>query len=185
MTKQELIVNCSSNGLTSIPETFPNSTTHLLLNNNHLHIIPNDAFINLSHLICLDLSNCELYKMENMSFHHLLNLKTLILKNNYLSANNASFPDEVFCPLQNQLQTLDIRGNLKGLPVEFYAYPEKALSCLKSLQVLRIDCIPNLNLPDTLSQMHNLTTLDFSNGLKVHNVTNDFFIQFQNFQLKC
>ena len=131
--------------------------------------------MNLSHLVCLDLSSCELYAIENMTLDHLPNLKNLILKNNNLSANNASFPDDVFCPLQNQLQTLDIRGNLIGLPVQFHTYPEKALSCLKSLQVLRMDCIPNLNLPDTLSQMHNLTTLDFSNGLKVHNVTNDFF----------
>ena len=131
--------------------------------------------MNLSHLVCLDLSSCELYKMENMTFDHLPNLKTLILKNNHLSTNNASFPAEVFCPLETQLQTLDIRGNLKGMPAEFYAYPEKALSCLKSLHVLRMDCIPNLNLPNTLSQMHNLTTFDFSNGLKVHNVTNGFF----------
>ena len=183
---QEFIVNCSSTGLTSIPETLPNSTTHLLLNNNHFHIIPNDAFINLSHLVCLNLSNCDLYKMENMEFNHLPNLKTLILKNNHLSTNNVSFPDDVFCPLGNQLQTLDIRGNLKGMPVGFYAYPEKALSCLKSLQVLRMDCITNLNLPDTLSQMNNLTTLDFSNGHKMHyvNVTYGFFNSVSKLQIE-
>ena len=112
-----------------------------------------------------------------MTFDHLPNLKTLILKNNNLSTDNASFPAEVFCPLANQLQTLDIRGNLKGLSVEFHTYPVKALSCLKSLQVLRMDCIPNLNLPDTLSQMHNLTTLDFSKDPTLHNVnvTDGFF----------
>ena len=164
----------------SIPETFPNSTTHLLLNNNHFQLTPNDAFMNLSHLVCLDLSNCDLDKMENMSFDHLPNLKTLILKNNHLSTNNVSFPDEVFCPLENQLQTLDIRGNL------FYAYPEKALSCLKSLQVLRMDSITNLNLPDTLSQMHNLTTLDFSNSHKMHyvTVTNGFFNSVSKLQIE-
>ena len=184
MTKQEFIVNCSSIGLTSIPETFPNSTTHLLLNNNHLLLIPNNAFKNLSHLVCLDISNSGLYKMEKMAFHHLTNLKTLILKNNHLSASNASYPDGIFCPFENELETLDIRGNLKGLAATFHTYPEKALGCLKSLEVLRMDCIPNLNLPGTLSQMHNLTTLDFSNGLQVHNVTNGFFNSVSNLQIE-
>ena len=110
-----------------------------------------------------------------MSFDHLLNLKTLILKNNYLSANNASFPDDVFCPLKNQLQTLDIRGNLEGLPVEFHTYPEKALRCLKSLYMLRMDCISDINLPETLINMQNLKTVDFSNGLKAPIITNHFF----------
>ena len=171
-------------GLTSIPETFPNSTTHLLLNNNHLHLIPNNAFKNLSHLVCLDISNSGLYKMENMAFHHLPNLKTLILKNNHLSANNASYPDSIFCPVESELQTLDIRGNLKGLPAKFHTYPEKALDCLKFVKVLRMDCIPDLNLPDSLSQMHNLTTLDFSNGLEVHNVTNEFFDSVSKLQIE-
>ena len=182
-TKEEFLVNCSYANLISVPNALPNSTTHLLLNNNNLHLIPNGAFMNLSHLICLDLSNCELYKMENMTFDHLPNLKTLMLKNNNLSANNASFPDDVFCPLENQLQTLDIRGNLKGLSLEFHTYPEKALSCLKSLQVLRMDCIADVNLPETLNQMHSLKTLDFSNGLKEINITNQFFNSVSKLQI--
>ena len=174
-TKEEFLVNCSYANLISVPKALPNSTTHLLLNNNPLHLVPNDAFMNLSHLLCIDLSNCDLYKMENMAFDHLPILKTLILKNNYLSANNASFPGEVFCPLKNQLQTLDIRANLDGPPVEFHTFPEKALRCLKSLHVLRMDCISDLNLPEILINMQNLKAVDFSNGLKAPIITNHFF----------
>ena len=123
----------------------------------------------------LDISNNKLYKIEKLAFHNLSNLRYLILNNNYLSDKNGSYPDDVFCPLANRLDTIDIQRNLERLPLDFHSYPDKALSCLKSLDTLRLDCVSGQKLPHGFSELSLLKTLDFSEGIKAANISDEFF----------
>ena len=159
----------------NLPKSFPNLTTHLLLNDNNINCIRDEAFSSLVNLSWLDISNNKLYKIENRAFHNLSNLRILILNNNYLSDKNGSYPDDVFCPLANQLKSLDIRGNLARLSSNFHSYPDKALSCLKSLETLRLDCISGQKLPHRFSELSLLKTLDFSEGLQAANISVGLF----------
>ena len=182
-TTNEFLTNCSNVGFTNLPKSFPNLTTHLLLKDNNLNYIRDKAFSSLVNLSWLDISNNKLYKIESQAFHNLSNLKILILKNNYLSDKNGSYPDDVFCPLANKLETLDIRRNLERLPFDFHTYPDKALSCLKSLETLRLDCISGQKLPHGFSKLSHLKTLDFSEGLQVANISDEFFDSVSNLKI--
>ena len=180
----EFLTNCSYVGFTNLPKSFPNLTTHLFLNGNNLNYIRDKAFSNLLKLTCLDISNNKLYKIEKLAFHNLSNLRILILNANYLSDKNGSYPEDVFCPLANQLKSLDIRGNLERLPLDFHSYPDKALSCLKSLETLRLDCISSQKLPYGFSKLSHLKTLDFSEGLQAANISDDFFDSVSNLKIE-
>ena len=171
----EFLTDCSNAGLTAIPENFPNITTHLLLNDNNFNAIRNKTFTNLNKLVWLDISNSSVYQMEKKAFMNLENLGVLLLKNNHLTVKNGSYADCVFCPLQNQLEILDIRGNLRELTRDFKAYPDEALSCLGSLEILRLDCISDRKLSNGLSKMLNLKQLDFSDGTQALNIPDDMF----------
>ena len=146
-----------------------------MLSNNNLNYISDEAFSSLLNLTWLDISNNKLYKIAKLAFQNLSNLRILILTNNYLSGKNGSYPDDVFCPLVNQLESVDIRGNLARLPTHFHTYPDKALSCLKSLETLRLDCISGQKLPNGFSKLSHLKTLDFSGGLQAANISHGFF----------
>ena len=113
--------------------------------------------------------------MKNWHYNNISNLRNLILNNNYLSDKNGSYPDDVFCPLANRLDTIDIRGNLERLPLDFHSYPDKALRCLKSLDTLRLDCVSGQKLPHGFSELSLLKTLDFSEGLQAANISDEFF----------
>ena len=171
----EFLTNCSNVGFENLPKIFPNVTTHLLLSNNNLNYIRDEAFSNLLNLTWLDISNNKLYKIKRLAFLNLSNLRFLTLSNNFLSDKNGSYPGDVFCPLENQLESLDMRGNLAKLSSDLHTYPDKALSCLKSLETLRLDCISGQKLPHGFSKMSHLKSLDFSNGLQAANISNDFF----------
>ena len=171
----EFLSDCSSAGLTSIPENIPKITTRLLLHGNTFHVIRNSSFTTLSNLVWLDISNCSVYQIEMIAFQNLSNLGVLLLNNNHLSEKNGSYSDDLFCPLRKQLKLLDIRGNLIDLPSNYRTYPVEALSCLESLEILRLDCISDASLPHGFSKMSSLRELDFSQGTPALNIPDDMF----------
>ncbi|MBN3319014.1 LRTM2 protein, partial [Atractosteus spatula] len=78
-------VDCSDNGLLSLPANLPLNTKSLLLFNNKLSALPPGAFSNLSSLESLDLSNNFLDNLPPALFRELGNLSELVLRNNSLT----------------------------------------------------------------------------------------------------
>ena len=64
---------------------------------------------------------------------------------------------------------------MERLPLDFHTYPDKAPSCLKSLETLRLDYISGQKLPHGFSKLSHLKTLDFSEGLQATNISDGFF----------
>ncbi|XP_039626895.1 leucine-rich repeat and transmembrane domain-containing protein 2-like [Polypterus senegalus] len=81
-----MTVDCSDNGLLSLPANLPSNTKTLLLLNNKLSLLPPWAFSNLSSLENLDLSNNFLDNLPSSLFRQLGNLSELILRNNSITS---------------------------------------------------------------------------------------------------
>ena len=109
---RQFLTNCSNVELTSVPDSIPPNTTHLLLNNNIFYQLRNNSFENLTKLQWLDVSNCYIYKMEAHAFQGLQNLQILILQNNQLNEKNNLYAQGVFSVLAETLKFFDISKNL-------------------------------------------------------------------------
>ena len=66
-TKQ-FLTDCSDAELTSVPDNIPPNTAHLDLNNNTFNQLRNNSFKRLVKLQWLDVSSCQIYKMEVHAF---------------------------------------------------------------------------------------------------------------------
>ena len=121
--------------------------------------------------------------MESHAFTGLQHLNILFLTHNYLSEKNNSFPHDVFKSLSNQLQFLDISGNLKDKYESFLSYPAEALSVLNSLKSLRLDCISGLKLDREFGNLTNLKELDFSGGIQADYLPDDMFSSISNLNI--
>ena len=141
---RQFLTNCSNAELTSVPDNIPPNTTHLILNNNTFYQLRNNSFEKLVKLQWLDVSNCQIYQIEQFAFLGLKNLQTLSLKDNHLNEKKNSYIPGVFSMLAEKLTFLDISNNLD---VKYsISYPGEALSVLNSLETLRLDCISGLEL---------------------------------------
>ena len=160
------VVNCSHNGLKSIPKNIPIRTTHLYLDNNNIKILENESFKQgnrgFSHLVTLSIKRNKLEKIESAAFRGLPNLKELNLYNNSLE-KETSLPKLVFKSVNKSLKMLDIRLNLMNPNIELVNYP-KSVSELHNLVELRIDCLTNKSLPVEYSSLKHLQTLIFGGG---------------------
>ena len=76
-------LNCSYRQLNSIPLNIPYSTTHLLLNNNHIKLI-NNSFKYLTKLKYLSLSNNNLEYLSKDLFSQINEIEYLDLSSNYI-----------------------------------------------------------------------------------------------------
>ncbi|XP_036361051.1 leucine-rich repeat-containing protein 4-like [Octopus sinensis] len=75
-------IDCSSRGLTSVPQPIPPNVQSLDLNSNSIENIQSDTFQNLSSLMTLVLENNNIVKIEVNIFRDLPSLMTLLLNDN-------------------------------------------------------------------------------------------------------
>ena len=121
-TKQ-FLTDCSNVELSSVPDNIPLNTTHLLLSNNKFYQLRNNSFEKLLKLEWLDISNCQIYHIEEHAFFGLKNLQNLSLRDINLNEKNNSYAQGVFSMLAEKLISLDIRGNLKNKHEHPMSYP--------------------------------------------------------------
>ena len=126
----------------------------------------------------LDVSNCQIYQIEQLAFLGLQNLQTLSLKDNHLNEKNNSYEQGVFSTLAENLTFLDIS---KNLDVKYnVSYPGEALIVLNSLETLRLDCISGLELDKGFENLTNLKELDFSGGIQADYLPDHMFSSISN-----
>ena len=174
------MTNCSYAGLTSIPTNISSLTSYLMLVGNNFKTIKNNSFANLVHLTWLDLSNSQIYHIESDAFLELQMLGVLLLKDNYLCEKNNSYAEGVFDALGKGLKLLDIRGNLKTISLEMRSYPGKAFKVLRSLHILKLDCVWGRKLSKEFQNLINLKELDFSYGTEAEGLPIDMFDSVSN-----
>ena len=167
-----------------MPEDISVNTTHLLLNDNKFNRLRNNSFKELTNLVWLDLSRCDIYQMETHAFVGPRHLNALFLTQNHLCQKNNSYAQDVFKNLSNQLKFLDISGNLMSIPQNLLSYPAEALSVLSSLKTLRLDCISGLKLDNEFGNLTNLKKLDFSGGTQADHLPDDMFSSISNLNIE-
>ena len=141
----ETWTDCSYQKLSSDSINISVSTTHLILSHNLIRTIKPGHFTLLKNLTYLDISNNLLKTLHPALFTGLTKLTVLNISGNNLSSKS-SFPKGVFKPLSSSLLELDMRHNLIDLRITQGMYPEEALSDLRVLKVLKIDCMRGKNL---------------------------------------
>ena len=132
--------NYSHLALSSASINISISTTHLSLSNNLIKTIKPGDFKLFKNLTYLDISNNLLKMLHLASFIGLTKLTVLNISGNELSSSS-SYPKGVFKPLSLSLLELDMRHNLIDLRITKGMYPDDTLADLRSLKVLKIDCI--------------------------------------------
>ena len=136
----ETWTNCSNLALSSATINISVSTTHLILSGNVIKTIKPGQFKLFKNLTYLDISNNYLKMLHPASFIGLTKLTVLNISGNNLRSSS-SFPIGVFKPLSLSLLELDMRHNLIDLRITKGMYPDDTLADLRSLKVLKIDCI--------------------------------------------
>ena len=151
-----------------------------MLVGNNFKTIKNNSFSNLVNLVWLDLSNSQIHRIESGAFLKLQTLGVLLLRDNHLCEKRNSYAEGVFDILGKELKILDIRGNLKNISPTMRSYPGKALSVLRSLDILKLDCVWGRNLSEEFQNLTNLKELDFSYGTEAQYLPNDMFDSVSN-----
>ncbi|XP_063261022.1 platelet glycoprotein Ib alpha chain-like isoform X2 [Prinia subflava] len=182
--KDLLEVNCTGQALSTVPPDLPADTGILLLSDNRLESLSTTAFLLLTHLEDIDLTNNGLVALHTGAL--LPSLKELTLSHNALAALPAlqGLPAlthlavahnslETLAPgafrTVPQLQNLDLRGN------KMQQLPQEAFAGLRALREL--DLSDNLlkELPKELLQdLQKLETLWLS-GNQLRTLPTDFF----------
>ena len=173
--KHKFIVDCSNADLTAVPEDIPVRVTHLILDNNNIQILPNEAFKGkqqgLDNLLVLSIKNNNLYKIGTTAFKYLPKIQTLNLFNNNISFLSKS----VFTPIRKSLLILDIRMNIKKDNTQSSHYLQ-AIAKLTNLVELKIDIIKHKSLPKEYGQLKHLQKLTFLGGGRyIKLIPNDMF----------
>lgn len=107
---ENVVVDCSHQGLTSIPEFDSEesfSTWKLVMAGNPLGKIPTGAIMNLTGLTELDLSDCAINEIKEASFAGPTRLDRLILKDNDIT----DLPEHMFHRHSPALSDLNLSGN--------------------------------------------------------------------------
>lgn len=120
-------VVCSNMELSQVfpPESFPNRTVTLIMNNNRIQELRNGSFFGLSTLEKLDLRSNLISHIEPGAFLGLASLKRLDLSNNSIGCLNA----DIFKGLTNLIR-LNISGNM------FSSLAQGTFDSLASLKAL-------------------------------------------------
>merc|ERR550539_1324756 len=100
------IADCRQKKLTTIPKHFPEDTTEIRLEQNHITEVPPKAFVGYKRLRRIDLSNNEIRKLAPDAFRGLKALTSLVLYGNRIS----SLPTQVFHGLTS-MQLLLLNSN--------------------------------------------------------------------------
>ncbi|XP_050977056.1 toll-like receptor 8b [Labeo rohita] len=157
-----VILDCSGRSLKRIPKNLIWNTTELDFADNKIEYLPKDAFWNLSNVTQINLRKNQIEKClekDNGVFSRLVNLETLLLDDNKMTA----FPRD----LPPGLRKLSLSSNnIKTIGPSDFAGTKK-------LKILRLNknCYHNVSLELTIHnetfQHLNLTDLELSkNGLR-------------------
>ncbi|XP_050396523.1 toll-like receptor 4 isoform X2 [Patella vulgata] len=131
--------NCSSIGISRVPGNLPRNTTTLDLTFNHIEILRNNDFRNLTHLRYLDISFNPINTLEVWAFNGLASLLVLEVNGHELNYTNySSIPSDVFSPLQS-LITLSFRSNVSRFPNRDFDLRDGVFGPLKRLKHLNMD----------------------------------------------
>ncbi|XP_051788678.1 podocan [Erpetoichthys calabaricus] len=165
-------VDCEGVNLAEFPEDLPESTRHLLLQNNRIHEIPHEMLARLQKLETLNLQNNLLtsHGLEDEAFEVLENLNYLYLSNNKLTAPPRFLPPSLISVdfAVNQLtkvylHTFGQKAGLKsvylhnnkltdaGLPDHVFNGSDNIETLIMSSNFLKY--VPK-NLPVSLNKLH-------------------------------
>ncbi|XP_050393691.2 toll-like receptor 4 [Patella vulgata] len=169
----EYIVDCSELSLKQIPSNIPENATCLILKDNLIENIPAYIF-NGTNLSYLDISNNHIKSLHRFSFHGLGTLMSLDLHNNNINMEPSNYPVGVFQTFV-KLQNLDISTNKVNVGSTLI-YPSESFSDLKSLQTLKIDGLPSIEMGSGFSNLAKLKILNFTGHCKTAVIRNDSFI---------
>lgn len=158
-------MNCSHRRLTEVPLDLPANTTTLLLNNNDIGTLQQNAFCSLTELRHLDLSVNKLKsdKIAPDTFNALGLLLYLDISYNSLCMSNACFPQRLYRPLYS-LKVFMVTGNTARDQRGPKEYPFRSLSVLQTLTELHISGIDHVDIPSDISLFKNLEVLDLYGG---------------------
>ena len=154
--------DCSHLGWTRVPQDLPPTVLVLNMSGNSLASLSACPFCGLPSLETLDLSENQIGQLENSSFSGLLQLRRLSLRRNELRMTPGVFPGDAFKDLV-RLEHLDLHSNQPPDSGSHLAYPDAALSSLRSLRTLRIDGLAgNVELGPGFAKLTNLEMLDMN-----------------------
>ncbi|XP_055999427.1 slit homolog 2 protein-like [Ostrea edulis] len=101
-------VDMSGTDYTTIPKELPKKLVTYRMMMGKLETLQSDSFIRYPNIVYLDLSNNNIYKIQQGTFDPLVNMTTLYIGFNKLT--DASFPSNVFSKCRS-IQSIDLRFN--------------------------------------------------------------------------
>jgi len=175
---ENIVVDCSHQGLTSIPVFDPEesfSTWKLIMTGNHLGKIPTGAIMNLTSLTELDLSDCAINDIKEDSFAGPTRLDRLILKDNDIT----DLPEHMFHRHSPALSDLNLSGN--KLTLANFIKAGKYLINLSTLNLSKNNIRQSTDpqIPHDFKHLTGLTILDLSHNNLGH-VGDKFFEAFSD-----
>jgi len=173
---ENIVVDCSHQGLHSIPEFDAEesfSTWKLIMTGNPLRSIPSGAVKNLTDLTELDLSDCHISEIHEESFAGPTRLSRLILKDNLIS----DLPKDMFHRYSPALTDLNLAKN--NLTLAKFAKAGKFLINLSTLNLAKNAIRHGTGgVPHEFGQMTGLKFLDLSHN-SLGSVGDNFFEPFK------
>ncbi|XP_061582577.1 asporin [Cololabis saira] len=139
------VVQCSDQGLISVPDKIPEDTVMIDLQNNDITEIKEDDFKGLSKLYGLFLINNKISKIHPKAFRNMEHLKLLYLSYNLLTEIPANLPPNV----------MELRFHENNIN----RIQKDAFNGLKKLHVLELGANPLTNAGMELGAFNGLATL--------------------------
>ncbi|XP_004849535.1 LOW QUALITY PROTEIN: toll-like receptor 4 [Heterocephalus glaber] len=166
--------DCMEQNLYKIPSSIPSSAKHLDLSFNPLMFLGSQSFTSFPELEVLDLSRCEIQKIEDDAYWGLHYLSTLILTGNPIK----NLAPGAFSGLLSLQKLVAVEINLSSLE----NFPIGHLKTLKELNVAH-NLVRSFKLPEYFSHLNNLEYLDLSNN-KIQNIYHkDLHVLYNNSKL--
>eukprot|EP00058_Branchiostoma_floridae_P015059 XP_002600547.1 hypothetical protein BRAFLDRAFT_70076 [Branchiostoma floridae] len=165
--------DCSSRGLTSVPQDLPTDITHLNLENNAITNLSQSDFSRYRSLRKLDLDSNQISMIHNKTFHNLTSLTWLSLRYNKLT----TLPADIFVGLSN-LQTLYLNSN------PFITLPADIFVGLGNLEILFIsgNNIHSIE-AGTFMDTTRLRVLGLGHNYNIRTIPADIFVGLGNLEI--
>ncbi|XP_041665753.1 toll-like receptor 13 [Cheilinus undulatus] len=182
----EVCMDCTSNGLVSVPDDIPRNAHTVKLSENQIREIKRDDFVNMAKLSFLSLDSNVIAHIDDGSFMYLVSLKELHMASNYLP----NLTGNLFQGLSN-LSLLDLSNNqinfIHTSAFDFLTSLKTVILNSNKLETVT-DIEPVLKLPhlQVLRLKHNLFStfeskdlnLNTSSSLKVLDVEDNDIMRF-------
>ena len=107
------MLDCERAGLKEVPDQIPDDVTFINLAINNIKELHSDSFAYCVKVKKLDLSNNKITVIQNNMLRGMPNLEFIILKDNNISYNNLSFPDN---------NTFDGIRKLKSVSIQYHKH---------------------------------------------------------------